>query len=73
MTPEINTKHLKSPEIYTAKGTIRNKVYEKELARLQVELVKLQAWIKYKGLKVVVIFEVRVMPLPCMFSDSGVR
>ncbi|MGA2489804.1 MAG: polyphosphate kinase 2 [Anaerolineales bacterium] len=33
--------------------------YEKELARLQVELVKLQEWIKYKGLKVVVIFEGR--------------
>ena len=33
--------------------------YEKELARLQVELVKLQEWIKLKGLKVVVIFEGR--------------
>ena len=33
--------------------------YDKELARLQVELVKLQEWIKYKGLKVVVIFEGR--------------
>jgi len=33
--------------------------YENELARLQVELVKLQEWIKYKGLKVVVIFEGR--------------
>jgi polyphosphate kinase 2 (PPK2 family) len=54
MTPEINMKHLKSPEIYTAKGNIRNKVYEKEMARLQVELVKLQAWIKHSGLKVVV-------------------
>jgi len=39
--------------------TIKNKVYEKELARLQVELVELQEWIKYKGLKVVVIFEGR--------------
>jgi polyphosphate kinase 2 len=35
------------------------KGYEKELARLQVELVKLQEWIKYKGLKVVVVFEGR--------------
>lgn len=35
------------------------KEYEKELARLQVELVKLQEWIKLKGLKVVVIFEGR--------------
>ncbi len=36
-----------------------DEVYEKELSRLQVELVKLQEWIKYKGLKVVVIFEGR--------------
>ena len=33
--------------------------YNKELAKLQVELVKLQEWIKAKGLKVVVIFEGR--------------
>ena len=32
------------------------KTYNKELARLQVELVKLQEWIKQRGLKVVVIF-----------------
>lgn len=38
---------------------ISNKVYEAELAKLQIELVKLQEWIKYKGLKVVVIFEGR--------------
>jgi polyphosphate kinase 2 len=33
--------------------------YERELARLEIELVKLQEWIKFKGLKVVVIFEGR--------------
>jgi polyphosphate kinase 2 len=33
--------------------------YAKELARLQIDLVKLQEWIKEKGLKVVVIFEGR--------------
>jgi polyphosphate kinase 2 len=38
---------------------IKNKVYEKELERLQDELVELQQWIKNKGLKVVVIFEGR--------------
>lgn len=38
---------------------IRNKEYLAELTRLQEELVKLQEWIKYKGLKVVVIFEGR--------------
>src|SRR3990172_2383607 len=33
--------------------------YEHELARRQIELVKLQEWIKHKGLKVVVLFEGR--------------
>jgi polyphosphate kinase 2 len=36
-----------------------NKFYEKELARLQIELVKLQEWIRENGIKVVVIFEGR--------------
>ena len=35
------------------------KVYEAELARLQIELVKLQEWIRREGLKVVVLFEGR--------------
>jgi len=35
------------------------KEYERELRKLQIELVKLQEWIKAKGLKVVVIFEGR--------------
>ena len=38
---------------------ISNKAYEQELANLQIELVKLQEWIKEKGLKVVCIFEGR--------------
>ena len=38
---------------------IRNKDYEDALAKLQIELVKLQEWIKAQGLKVVVIFEGR--------------
>ena len=33
--------------------------YERELEKLQIELVKLEEWIKQKGLKVVVIFEGR--------------
>jgi polyphosphate kinase 2 len=39
--------------------TIRKKEYEKELLRLQIELVKLQEWIKQQRLRVVVIFEGR--------------
>jgi polyphosphate kinase 2 len=38
---------------------IPNDLYEKELLKLQVELVKLQEWIKYKKLRVVVVFEGR--------------
>jgi polyphosphate kinase 2 len=38
---------------------MKAKVYEEELAKLQIELVKLQEWVKFKGLKVVVIFEGR--------------
>ncbi len=38
---------------------IKNSIYEKELFRLQKELVKLHEWIKQKGLKVVVVFEGR--------------
>jgi polyphosphate kinase 2 len=41
------------------KKKLKSKFYEKELQKLQVELVKLQEWIKKEGLKVVVIFEGR--------------
>ncbi len=44
---------------YTKKGKLKRKYYERELARLQKELVKLQYWIKDQGLKVCVIFEGR--------------
>ena len=33
--------------------------YDRELRRLQIELVKLQEWIRHKGLRVVVLFEGR--------------
>jgi polyphosphate kinase len=38
---------------------LNKKAYEKELARLELELIKLQEWIKHAGLKVVVVFEGR--------------
>jgi polyphosphate kinase len=41
------------------KPRLKRKFYEYELARLQLELVKLQEWIRHRGLKVVVIFEGR--------------
>ena len=39
--------------------TLDKDLYEKELERLQTELVRMQEWIKQKGLKVVVVFEGR--------------
>jgi polyphosphate kinase 2 len=38
---------------------LKRKKYEKELRRLQSELCKLQDWVKYKGLRVIVVFEGR--------------
>jgi polyphosphate kinase 2 len=40
-------------------GKISNKDYEAELFKLHTELVKLQHWVKEKGLRVVVVFEGR--------------
>ena len=54
-------KKQKQHKIYQAKKPkkMKRKAYELELAKLEVELVKLQGWIKAKGLKVAVIFEGR--------------
>ena len=44
---------------YRRDGRINGKSYERELLRLQEDLVDLQKWIKRQGLKVAVIFEGR--------------
>jgi polyphosphate kinase len=41
------------------RGKLKNKRYEMELAKLHVELVKLQEWVVAKGLKVCIVFEGR--------------
>ncbi len=53
MSKKDNHKKEDKPE------KLKKKVYEKALAKLQRELVKLQEWIQREGLKVVVIFEGR--------------
>jgi polyphosphate kinase 2 len=40
-------------------GKMKTKKYTKELRKLQGELCKLQEWVKYKGLRVIIIFEGR--------------
>ena len=42
-----------------SKEKLKRKDYDEELARLHVELVKLQEWVVHKGLKVCVVFEGR--------------
>lgn len=42
-----------------ANGKISNKAYLEELTRLQIELVKLQEWVKHTGHRVAIIFEGR--------------
>jgi len=48
-----------APLEYTSSGKLKAAHYNRELARLQQELVKLHYWIKEQGLKVVIIFEGR--------------
>src|SRR5262245_12878522 len=38
---------------------LKRKAYEKEMGKLQAELVSLQEWVKQKGLKVCIVFEGR--------------
>ena len=42
-----------------ADGKLKRKEYERQLARLHVELVKLQRWVVHEGLKVCIVFEGR--------------
>ena len=41
------------------KSGLHRKEYEREMRQLQVELCKLQDWVKHKGLRVIVLFEGR--------------
>jgi polyphosphate kinase 2 len=41
------------------KKKMKRRRFEKELRRLQAELCKLQEWVKYKGLRVLIVFEGR--------------
>ena len=54
------TKATEAVETVKSKNKkINNKLYNKEIERLQTEMVKLQEWVRQKGLKVVVVFEGR--------------
>jgi polyphosphate kinase 2 len=60
--PTKNKKHKIKSSSSTANATpgkLKNSTYERKLAELHIELVKLQEWVKLRGLKVVVLFEGR--------------
>ena len=61
MSSKKKSKNTDQPQEYHAgeKKCLKNKDYKKALAKLQVDLVKLQGWVVNRGLRVVVIFEGR--------------
>ena len=60
-SPRAETPQVAAEDSPTSlhKKKLPKKFYERELRKLQIELVKLQEWIKHEKLKVVVIFEGR--------------
>ena len=56
---ETGREPARAPKVKKSAKKLKTKDYEAKLAELQIELVKLQEWIKHQGLKVVVIFEGR--------------
>jgi polyphosphate kinase 2 len=50
---------MSQPEKTSKLEKLSGKKYLKELGKLQVELCKLQEWVKHKGLRVIIIFEGR--------------
>ena len=59
MAEAAKLKHKKSGRRTPRKAVLSRKDYDKELRRLQVELVQLEEWIRHRGLRVVVLFEGR--------------
>ncbi len=52
-------KNAKRSDAAAPRERLPRRAYEEELRKLHVELVKLQEWVKHKGLKVCVVFEGR--------------
>ena len=52
-------KKKKPKEAGTGDSDLKGKDYEKQLSKLHVELVKLQEWVKAKGIRACIVFEGR--------------
>jgi len=48
---------LDKEKVFKKNGKLKDKFYEKELLKLQIELVKLQTWIRENGKRVLIVFE----------------
>lgn len=55
----------------TKVAKLERKGFEKALGKFHVELVKLQDWVKHKGLKVIVVFEGRDAAGPRGIQSRG--
>ena len=54
-----DTPHVAEASEIVEGGKLKGKDYEKKLAKLHVELVKLQEWVRHEGRKVCILFEGR--------------
>lgn len=59
MAQASKLRHKKNGQRASRDAVLSRRDYEKELRRLQVELVQLEEWIRHRGLRVVVLFEGR--------------
>jgi polyphosphate kinase 2 len=57
--PKGRHPHAERPPTTPEKPKLKRKEYEEKLSKLQIELCKLQEWVRHKGLRIVVIFEGR--------------
>src|SRR5215472_11016083 len=58
MAKQKQKKH-EAAEATVDSGKMGRKEFEKELAKLQVELTRLQAWVQAEGARIIVVFEGR--------------
>jgi polyphosphate kinase len=50
---------MRANRVSDGKSKLKRTVYEKELRKLQIQLCRLQDWVKHKGLRVIIVFEGR--------------
>jgi polyphosphate kinase 2 (PPK2 family) len=58
-TTQKNASRLPAEQDGKTPKKMQRQQFEQEMAKLQVELVRLQSWVKHKGLRVIVVFEGR--------------